>query len=259
LRIDCALYLALPKLKRKHPDAVSQAKETVMTILEETAPDLSEKRARSKSTTQAARVEPIPLDRIKDDGGAQMRAEMRAETVDDYANDMLDGAVFPPVILFDDGTDLWLADGFHRVEANRKVEHTEIMAEIRAGTSRDAILHAIGSNAAHGLRRTQADKRRAVERLLKDPEWARWSDRKLAKAARVDHKTVAAVRRELTGEFPTPASTPKANGGEFPTGPSQAKPSDRASLIGDIVRTIPDHALIAECRRRGLAVEAADA
>ena len=76
------------------------------------------------------RVEPIPLDRIKD-GGAQMRVEMRPETVNDYAADMLDGAVFPPVIVFDDGTDLWLADGFHRVEAGRKIGTRKIMAEIR--------------------------------------------------------------------------------------------------------------------------------
>ena len=59
----------------------------------------------------------IPLARIKD-AGAQMRVEMRPETVNDYAADMLDGAILPPVILFDDGIDLWLADGFHRVEAN---------------------------------------------------------------------------------------------------------------------------------------------
>ena len=219
----------------------------------------SESRVQAQSTTagarnggRAARVDSIPLARIKD-GGAQMRVEMRPETINDYANDMLDGAAFPPIIVFHDGCDFWLADGFHRVEANRKVEHAEIMAEIRAGTSRDAILHAIGANAAHGLRRTQVDKRRAVERLLKDPEWARWSDRKIAKAARVDHKTVGTIRRELAGEFPTPAST-KAKGGEFP-----CKPNNRASLLGEVLRTIPVDVLIAECRRRGLTVEAANA
>jgi hypothetical protein len=64
------------------------------------------------------------------------------------------------------------------------------------------------------LRRTQADKRRAVERLLKDPEWAQWSDRKIAEAAKIDHKTVGAIRRELAGEFPTGL---RRGGGEFPT------------------------------------------
>jgi len=196
------------------------------------------------------RVEPIPLARIKD-GGAQMRVEMRVETVNDYATDMLDGAVFPPIVVFDDGNDFWLADGFHRVEARRKIGHEAIVAEIRTGTMRDAVLHGIGSNAAHGLRRTQADKRRAVERLLKDPEWARWSDRKIAEAAKVDHKTVGAIRRELTG-----ARNGKGSG-EIPTAPGM--PRNRASLLGDILRTVPDDVLIAECRRRGLVVEAVDA
>ena len=185
-----------------------------------------------------------------------MRVEMRPEVVNDYATDMLDGAIFPPVILYDDGTDLWLADGFHRVEAVRKIGRETIDAQIRQGSSRDAILHGVGSNAVHGLRRTQADKRRAVERLLKDPEWARWSDRKIGDIAKVDGKTVAAVRRELTSaEFRTgPAG--KVESAEFRT--EHAKPNGRASLIVDVLRTIPDQALIAECRRRGLTVEAGD-
>jgi hypothetical protein len=203
----------------------------------------------------APRVEPVPLARIKD-GGAQMRIEMRAETVNEYASEMLDGAIFPPVLVFYDGSDFWLADGFHRVEAKRKIGHDTIDAEIRAGSSRDAILHGTGANASHGLRRTQADKRRAVERLLKDPEWAQWSDRKIAEVAKVDHKTVGAVRRELTGEFPT-AVKARAKGGEIPT--AVGKPNGGGSVLGDVLRQVPDDALIAECHRRGLTVGAADA
>jgi hypothetical protein len=202
------------------------------------------------------RVDSIPLAQIKD-GGAQIRAEMRPETVDDYANEMLDGVVFPPVVVFHDGSDFWLGDGFHRVEAKRKIGHETIDAEIKEGSARDAILYGIGANAAHGLRRTQADKRRAVERLLKDPEWARWSDRKIAEAAKVDHKTVGTIRRQLAGEFPTTAATTKANGGEFPT--ANGMPNNRASLLGNVLRTIPDDVLVAECRRRGLTVGASDA
>jgi hypothetical protein len=206
--------------------------------------------------TQPARVESVPLARIKD-GGAQMRVELRGETIDDYASDMLKGATFPPVVIFDDGHDLWLADGFHRVEAARKIDGETIIAEIRQGSARDAILYGAGSNAAHGLRRTQSDKRRAVERLLKDPEWARWSDRKIAEVAKVDHKTVAKVRSELTtGEIPT---APCAWAGDFPTRQKpNGKPND-SSLLGDILHTIPDDALIAECRRRGLTLEADNA
>jgi hypothetical protein len=204
-------------------------------------------RERAMSAPQAEM--PIPLARIKD-GGAQMRVEMRVETVNDYATDMLDGAVFPPVVLYDDGTDLWLADGLHRVEAARKISRETIVAEIRKGTMRDAVLHGVGSNAAHGLRRTQADKRRAVERLLKDPEWARWSDRKIAAAAKVDHKTVGAIRRELTGEFPTAQGKPNGKGnGEIPT--DRGKPNNRPSLLGDVLHVIPD-----EVRSRNAVVAA---
>ena len=88
------------------------------------------------------------------DGGAQMRVEMQPETVDEYATEMLNGASFPPVIVYHDGTDYWLGDGFHRVEAARKIERETIEADIREGTARDAIIHGIGANAIHGLRRT---------------------------------------------------------------------------------------------------------
>ena len=191
----------------------------------------------------------ISLSRIKDPG-AQMRVEMRAETVNDYAEAMLNDADFPPVILYHDGTDYWLGDGYHRVAAARKIECETIKAEVREGTARDAILCGVGANATHGLQRTQADKRRAIERLMSDPEWARWSDRKIAEAVKVDHKTVAKVRRELSGEIPTAPNL----SGEIPT--RNGKPS--GSLISDLIRTLRDDVLIAECRRRGLTVEAAD-
>src|ERR1041384_6213483 len=71
--------------------------------------------ATNATLTQAAavRVEQISVACIKD-GGAQMRVEMRPETVGEYAQDMLDGAAVPAAVVFHDGYDYWLADGFHR-------------------------------------------------------------------------------------------------------------------------------------------------
>ena len=46
-----------------------------------------------------------------------------------------------------------------------------IAALVKAGTRRDAVLAAAGANAAHGLRRSAADKARAVDALLTDDEW----------------------------------------------------------------------------------------
>src|SRR5262249_46728881 len=187
----------------------------------------------------------LPIALIKEHD--QTRADgLNQETVHEYAEAMRSGDIFPPVTVFFDGTDHWLAEGFHRTEAARKAGREKI-PDVRNGTARDAILFGIGSNATHGLRRTQADKRRAVERLLADPEWARWSDRKIGEVARVDHKTVAKVRREMSGEIPTG----KTLGGEFPT-PVGKTNGGGTSMLTQVLGTIPDYVLLQECRRRGL-------
>ncbi len=189
------------------------------------------------------------------DGGAQMRVEMKPDVVRDYADEMVAGAIFPPVVVYHDGSIYWLADGFHRVAAARKIERETIEAEVREGTARDAIIHGIGANASHGLRRTQADKRRAVERLIRDEEWSKWSNRQIAKVAKVDHKTVGKIRREiLGGEFPTPGRP----NGEIPRTNGKPKPTS-GSVLKDLLATVSTEVLIEECEHRGLKVEAPDA
>ncbi len=181
----------------------------------------------------------IPIAEISD-GSAQMRVEMKPDVVREYADEMAAGAIFPAVVVYYDGTDYWLGDGFHRVEAARKLERETIDAEVLNGGERDAILRGVGSNASHGLRRTQADKRRAVERLLRDEEWGKWSNRKIAEVARVDHKTVAAVRRDLLGgEFPTSARP----NGEIPR--RNGKPNTTSgSVLQDMIAAVSTEVLI---------------
>ena len=59
----------------------------------------------------------LSIDSIRIDGGTQPRAELRNDVVKDYAELMRAGAAFPPVSVFYDGQDYWLADGFHRIRA----------------------------------------------------------------------------------------------------------------------------------------------
>ncbi len=121
------------------------------------------------------------LSQIRRDGGTQPRASINDETVIEYAEDMKNGDRFPPVTVFYDGEFHWLADGFHRDKAALKAGLTEIAAIVKQGTRRDAVLYSVGANAKHGLRRTNADKRRAVMRLLEDSEWSQWSNNEIAK------------------------------------------------------------------------------
>lgn len=141
----------------------------------------------------------LNLNAIRIDGGTQSRVEINNEAVSDYAEAVKVGIEFPPVIVFHDGADHWLADGFHRFHAHKQAGKASIPADIRAGTVRDAILFSLGANCTHGLRRSNADKRKAVQTLLADPEWAEWSDSKIAQACGVDHKTVAAHRASILG------------------------------------------------------------
>ncbi len=200
-------------------------------------------------------IREIQIGAIMADGSAQMRVVgIDPGTVAEYAEAMVAGAAFPPVIIFhDDNGGYWPGDGFHRIEAARRVGRETIGADIRQGNQRDAILFAVGANAEHGIRRTQADKRNSVETLLRDPEWSRMSDRKIAELAKVDHKTVARFRRDLTGgesgEIPTDASGKNSNSGEIPT---TAETS--GSMTEKLLATVSTQALIAECRRRGVEV-----
>lgn len=139
----------------------------------------------------------VTLDAIRIDGGTQARAELNQMTVAEYADAMAEGAKFPPVVVFFDGVDNWLADGFHRYFGAKKINARDIEVDVRDGTKRDAVLFSIGANASHGLRRTNADKRKAVETLLADPEWASWSDNQIAKACGVSHPFVGSVRASL--------------------------------------------------------------
>lgn len=132
---------------------------------------------------------------IRTNGGTQTRAELDQGAVNDYAEAIEDGATFPPVVVFYDGNDYWLADGFHRYRATEKAGRTHIDADVRQGNQRAAILHSVGANADHGLRRNGEDKRRAVQTLLDDPEWSEWSDREIARRCRVSPTSVGQWRK----------------------------------------------------------------
>ncbi len=138
--------------------------------------------------------QPLPLEAIRTDGGTQPRAEIDHDLVLEYAGALEGGAAFPPVVVYYDGSDRWLADGFHRHAAHRLAGRKTIDAEVQSGTKRDAILFSFGANDAHGKRRSNDDKRRAVEGMLSDPEWARWADREIARQCRVSHTYVAKLR-----------------------------------------------------------------
>ena len=61
----------------------------------------------------------------------QTRAALNEDTVQDYADAMERGDRFPAVTVFTDGAEYYLADGFHRVEALRRIGKRAVVAELQ--------------------------------------------------------------------------------------------------------------------------------
>ena len=139
-------------------------------------------------------IQDLKLALIQVDHDIQIREATNTDVINEYADNLEN---LPPITVFYDGKTYWLADGFHRFAAATKLNRMKIACEVINGTKREAILYACGANAGHGLRRTNEDKRRAVERLLADDEWAGWTDNRIAKAAGVSQPFVGSIRRQV--------------------------------------------------------------
>ena len=144
----------------------------------------------------------IPIASIRIDGGTQPRAAINFEAVFDYMDAMTDGAEFPPVVVFYDGANYWLADGFHRVKAAEQAGNEETACDLHQGTQQDAQWYSFGANKTNGLRRTNDDKHRAVKAALAHPSGAQLSNRQIAAHVGVDEGTVRNWREKLTAEIP---------------------------------------------------------
>jgi hypothetical protein len=145
-------------------------------------------------------VKRIKLSDIVSDIDLQSRASIDSATVEDYAQ--VPDKDFPPIVVFMEIVELdseliWMGDGWHRYLAAAKRGQKDILCDIRPGTRRDALLFSCGANATHGLHRTVADKRRAVQRLLSDPEWVTWTNSSIAEAAAVSAPFVLSMRKTM--------------------------------------------------------------
>lgn len=144
-------------------------------------------------------TETVTLDRIVLDAGTQMREQVNEAVIADYI-EALDA--LPPIRVMRVGKSrLVLVDGFHRFYAHKRSGRDSIAVEvIGQGTIDDAQYEAARSNAKHGLRRSNADKRLAVLAVLGLKPHL--SDREIASHIGVSHPLVGTVRREIADEVP---------------------------------------------------------
>ena len=153
----------------------------------------------------------LNIEQIRIDGGTQSRAVLNQEIIHEYSHLFKDNLedILPPIKVFFDGKDHWLADGFHRLEGAKQSELKSIKAIVEQGTRREAILFSVGANAEHGLRRNADDKRRAVTTLLNDNEWQSWSDNQIAKQCKVSQPFVSQLRKSLAVTYNVISNEPQ--------------------------------------------------
>lgn len=165
--------------------------------------------------------------------GLQIREEMDRKHVDDLA-ELFDEDTptwpegLPPAVVFHDGNSYYLADGHHRLTAAEQSGCTEIRVEVHKGTMQDALRHACGANAKHGLKRTNADKRKALRIAIENN--LAGSEAGLAKICNVSRPLVSDFLRELGKKE---SAKPKEKAGKAAGGCSSACPDNGGSKLSE--------------------------
>lgn len=180
----------------------------------------------------------VEIHRIRIDGGTQIRESLYdPATLAEYEAARVEGAEFPAIRVVDDGSDLWLVDGFHRHAVELKLKRKTISALVTKGTREDAQWLACAAN--RGLARTQADKRAAVKAALAHPKSAGMSDRAVAAFVGVGGHLVASlrtpqVRESRTSDIPDSEPRERASSAKQPAkrGPDIPDAPKREGLDG---------------------------
>lgn len=105
----------------------------------------------------------IEIDALKTEG-LQTREGLSLAVVKEYAELMKGGKKLPPLsVVRNAAGEMYLTDGYHRLAALRRIGSTMTDVEITEGEYSDALRAALKANAAHGLRRSNADKQNALK------------------------------------------------------------------------------------------------
>ena len=168
----------------------------------------------------------IQLDSLILDESTQCRAVMHQDVIDDYADRMIAGDEFPPVDVFGTPEKSWIGDGWHRVLGTHQTGSDAIDATMHPGGRTEAIRYALTANAIHGLRRTPADKKRAIE--VAYTEFPGSTQQEVADLVGCTQARVSQVRPELINAYKLPERTIGKDGRERPTSYNKRNPTPPA-------------------------------
>lgn len=192
------------------PDKTATNPRRATTRTAKAKPGQRSAKGKGTSTTPESRASDTPFveagPEIRDVVIADLVEDMRfqhrdldEDTVAKYAQDLLEGVLLPPVIVFHIGDVLFLVAGYHRVGAAKKIGREQIQAEVRTGTMSDAIALSLKSNLSHGRPLSSDERKKGIQGMLRDPYWQSKTDTAIADALgnAVSSRSIARYRKEM--------------------------------------------------------------
>ena len=172
----------------------------------------------------------------------QVRAKLDKGIIDQYQEDLENGADFPAIVVFAEkgSARFILADGFHRLLAHVNAGIEMIKVDVHVGGMHEALMYALSANTRHGLRRSNADKVNAVKMAMKDPKLRQLTQQEIADICGVSRKTVqrtAQKEKPDAGQNGTESQEPEANKPEN-NRPTKAEPTQDEIDRGEIRQAI---------------------
>lgn len=223
----------------------------------------------------------LSIDLLRIDGDTQSRVAINEDVVDDYAEIICESSgewPFPPLDVFHDGSEYYVADGFHRFLAANRAGRASLQCNVRRGTARDARIFGMTANDRHGLRMSRADKRACVEWLL--DSGGKLSHSEIARCAGVTARTVRAIvadrkeskpnthtdaQRKISGEQTNTdtdaqrkiSAVEVSSGGNEPSWDEAATPTATESIVLDAIdRPVPERFRQAHADQSAIQTEA---
>jgi len=166
----------------------------------------------------------VGLAAVSLDTSIQCRAAIDTAVVNEYAERMEAGDIFPPIDVYGSKVKCWIGDGWHRGLAALQRGAESIEARLHAGGRVDALKHALGANALHGHRRTNADKRRCVEIALR--EFPKLSSRAVARMCGVSHVFAESLRPQVETVTTSPEERTGQDGKQYPRRRAEPEPQE---------------------------------
>lgn len=170
----------------------------------------------------------VPMRIVQSMAQYQSRAGgLNMEAVEEYAERYKNGEPMDPIqVCGQRHIAFYVVDGHHRYEAMKRAGfglNHEIEVEVVDHRTDPAVIRweAAGSNTSHGIRRTNADKRKAVEMALRD--FPKEGDTKIASHCGVDRTFVYKMRDELGIPHPRQADSAQPETPKTPLPPPHSE------------------------------------